>query len=183
MSRLWMLVAIALLFVANGIAADTWGSPVAGVRIGISIINGPHPEVRVAGQNVSDTPILLLLGALIGARFHDLAFQIVLTTDDGKDRRVIDTGGPAGVGGRLDPLVVPLVPNAIYSVALPIDKLFVLDGSEKLERFLIRQPCQLRVELDIQKPQCPPYSFPIRNPNMIPCWQGKVVSNIVRVPN
>jgi len=178
----WPLSLFALLCAVNAVAADTWGSPVAGVELRISLIDTPHPEIRVTVQNVSETPILLPLGALIGARFHDLVFQVVLTTTDGRDHRVIYLGGPAGVTGRVDPLVVPLVPKASYSVALPIDKLYVLDGSNKLENFL-RQPCQLRVELEIQKPQCPLYSFPNPNPNMIPCWKGKVVSNVVHVPN
>jgi hypothetical protein len=56
----------------------------------------------------------------------------------------------------------------------------VLDGSEKLERFVSKR-CQIRIELDVQNPTCPLYGYP--NPNMIPCWQGKVVSNVLQLPN
>ena len=52
--------------------------------------------------------------------------------------------------------------------------------SEGLEKF-IRQRCQLRVELEIRNFACPLYGYP--NPNMILCWQGKVVSNTVPLPN
>lgn len=163
-----------------GVAADAWGSAVKGVRLGIAISSVPTSEIVVTVQNVDDKPLLLPFGVLIGPGLYDFRFQVVGTVPGGEDRRVIYTGGPGVVGGRLDPLVLPLVPNASYNVRIPVARFYVLDESEKLETFL-KKRCQVRVELDVQNPICPLYGYP--NPNMISCWQGKIVSNILQLPN
>jgi hypothetical protein len=111
MRRFRLLASAVLVFVLPGVAADPWGSAVNGVRMGIAISSGPNSEIRITVQNVDDKPLLLPFGALIGPRFYDVGFRVVVTVPGGKDRRVIYTGGPAAVGGRLDPLVLPLVPS------------------------------------------------------------------------
>lgn len=130
-------------------------------------------------QNVDENPLLLTFGALIGSRFSDFRFRVVVTVD-GKDRRVIYVGGPGVVAGRIDPLVIPLVPSASYTVRIPLARFYVLDESDNLATYISKR-CQMRVELDVQNPTCPLYGYP--NPNMIPCWQGKVASNVLHLPN
>ena len=179
MRRCWLSTAVVFVLVFPCVAADAWGSAVNGVRMGIAIGSGSNPEIQVTVRNVDDKPLLLHFGALVDAGLYDFGFRVVLNVD-GKDRRVIFTGGPGAVGGRVDPLVLPLVPNASYTVRIPFALLYVLDGSEKLERFVSKR-CQIRIELDVQNPTCPLYGYP--NPNMIPCWQGKVVSNVLQLPN
>jgi len=180
MRRFWLCASAVLVFVPLGVAADAWGSAVNGVRLGIAISSVPNSEIVVTVQNVDDKPLLLPFGVLIGPGLYDFGFQVIGTAPGGEDRRVIYTGGPGVVGGRLDPLVLPLVPNASYIVRIPVARFYVLDDSEKLETFL-KKRCQLRVELDVQKPICPLYGYP--NPNMIPCWQGKMVSNVLQLPD
>ena len=179
MRRFWLLTAVAFVFVLPGVAAADWGSTLDGVRMGIAIGSGPNSEIRITVQNVDDKPLLLSFGALIGPALYDFQFRVVVNVQ-GKDRRVIYTGAGGIVAGRVDPMVVPLVPSASYTVRIPLALFYVLDGSEKLETFISRR-CQMRVELDVQNPTCPLYGYP--NPNMIPCWQGKVVSNVLRLPN
>ena len=70
--------------------------------------------------------------------------------------------------------------SASYTVKIPLARFYVLDESEKLETFILKC-CQMRVGLEVQNPICPLYGYP--NHNMIPCWQGKVVSNVLQLPN
>jgi len=179
MCRFWLLVSAVLVFVFPGVAADDWGSAVNGVRMGIAIGSGSNPEIHVTVRNIDDQPLLLPFGALIGPGLYDFRFRAVLNVN-GKDRRVIYAGAGGMVAGRVDPLVVPLVPSASYTVRIPLALFYVLDGSEKLETFVSKR-CQMRVELDVENPTCPLYGYP--NPNMIQCWQGKVVSNVLRLPS
>jgi hypothetical protein len=180
MRRFWLLASAVLVFILPCIAADAWGSAVNGVRMGIAITSGPNPEILIKVQNVDDKPFLLPFGALIGSRFYDFGFRAIVTVPSGKDRRVIYTGGPGIVAGRLDPLVLPLVPTASYSVSIPLARHFyVLDESENLETFILKR-CKIRVEMDVENSVCPLYGYP--NPNMSLCWQGKVVSNVLQLP-
>jgi hypothetical protein len=66
--------------------------------------------------------------------------------------------------------------RASYTVRIPMDKYYVLDGSEKLAVFCSRF-CQIQVEMETKNVVCSPYSYP--NPNMLTCWQEKLVSNYV----
>jgi hypothetical protein len=56
--------------------------------------------------------LLLLFDALIGPSFYDFRFRPIVTVPGGKDLRVIYVGAGGVVAGRLDPFVVPLLPNA-----------------------------------------------------------------------
>jgi hypothetical protein len=148
--------------------------------MGIAIVRGPDSGIRITVQNAGDTPLLLPFGALIGSHYYDLRFQVVVSVPGGKDRRATYAGGPGVVGGRVDPLVLPLVPGASYTVQVPLARFVVLDQPEDLETLILKR-CQIRVELEIRNPVCPLYGYP--NPNMIPCWQGQVVSNVLQLPN
>ena len=180
MRRSWLLVSAAMVFTIPCAAADGWGTHVNGVRMGIAISGAPESEIRITAQNAGDQPLLVPFGALIGSRFYDLRFQVVVSLSGGKERRAVYAGGPGIVGGRVDPLVVPLVPGASYTVQIPLARFVILDGPENLETLVLKR-CQMRLELDVQNPACPLYGYP--NPNTIPCWQGKVVSNILQLPN
>jgi hypothetical protein len=148
--------------------------------MGIAVTSGPNSEIRITVRNAGDQALLLPIGALIGSRFYDLRFQVVVSVPGGKERRATYAGGPGAVGGRLDPLVLPMVPSASYTVPIPPAGFVILDQPEKLEALILKR-CQMRVELDVRNATCPLYGYP--NPNMIPCWQGKVVSNVVQLPN
>ena len=80
------------------------------------------------------------------------------------------------IPGRLDALVVPLLSGASYTVRTPMDKYYVLDGSEIVETFCSRS-CQIHVEMVTKNVVCSPYGYP--NPNMLTCWQGTLPSNAI----
>lgn len=139
--------------------------------------SGGDLELQVAVKNVSEKPLLLPFGSLIGSGFYSFRFQAFVTTPEGIERRLLHIGSPTAVAGRIDPLVVPLVPNGTYLVEIPLAQLYVSGRSETLST-LIRHGAKLRVELDFRNASCPLYGPP--NPNTIPCWRSKVVSNTFR---
>jgi hypothetical protein len=69
-----------------------------------------------------------------------------------------------------------------YTVTLLKERYYVLDGSEKLAAFIKRR-CQLWVEFEVTDARCPnPMALdPLRR--TLPCWRGKVVSNVLQLPN
>jgi len=88
------------------------GSAVNGLRMSIAITSGPNSEMRITARNVDDRPLLLLFGTLMGPRMYDFKSRPIVTVPGGKDLRVIYVGAGGVVAGRLDPFVVPLLPNA-----------------------------------------------------------------------
>jgi hypothetical protein len=171
MRGFWLLTTAVVVAPLPAIAAP--------VRLAVELSGGPHAEMRIAIQNLDDVPLLVPFGGLIGSRFYSLRFRPFVTTPDGKDHELIYSGTPGIAGGRVDPLVVPLLPHATYAVEIPLTQFSILDASEKLESY-IRKPCRLRVELDTHDAVCPLYGYP--NPNMIRCWQGRLVSNVLELP-
>ncbi len=158
------------------IAAAAWGAPVNGVRLQIALTGNPQPEIGITAQNVDSKPLLLPIGALIGDGFYDIRPVLVLTAPGGKDRRAVYTCDPGVVGGRVDPLVVPLLPKSSYTLEISVACFSLPDAPGTLEAFL-HKPFRWRVELNVENAVCPLYGYP--NPNMIPCWRGKAVSNIL----
>lgn len=181
MSQSLCLAFVALAFQTHMFAAESeaWGPVVDGVRLALAVSAGANPQLRIAAINVSDRPLLLSLGNLIGERFYDLNWRLMAIMPGGKQRRALDTSVPGAVGGRIDSLVVPLVPNCRYSVEVPLARFALADTGVRLEE-LRAQRIQLRVELDLSHAACPLYGNP--NPNMIPWWRARTVSNLVQVP-
>ncbi len=124
----------------------------------ISVVSddtGIGRQFQVTIQNVGGNDLLVPLGIINNTKAYADKLKLVLTTADGKHPRVILTGM------RLDALVVPLLSGASYTVRMPMDKYYVLDGSEKLEKFCSRF-CQIQVEMETKSVVCSPYGYPIR---------------------
>jgi hypothetical protein len=180
MRRSWLLASSAVILALLSAAAEGWGSAVNGVRMEIAFIGDTHSGVRITVQNTGNQALLLPAGTLIGDRFYDLRFEIVVSVPGGQERRAVYAGGPGAIGGRVDPLIIPLIPGASYTVEIPIARFLIPDKPEKLET-LIGKRCQFRAELNLRNPACPLYGYP--NPNMVPCWQGDLASNVLRLPD
>jgi hypothetical protein len=164
-----------------GFAAETveWGQPVNGLRLSISIPPADasaNREIQVTFEDVGDQNLLVPIGAAVG-NTHSMLFKIYVTTADGKTHRILQ-GGLPGVAGSMQPWNISLRPQESYTVRMPISSYFVLDGSEKLETLILR-PSQLWLELDQQSAEC----MVPRKLAPVPCWQGKVASNTLRLPN
>ena len=190
MGKSWLVacaVAVALVPVVLT-QSSTYGTATNGVKLRIEIQSQSGAELWITVQNVGDKPLLVPIGNLYGADQHLLRFQVFLTAPDGRDRRLAYTGGPGAIAGRLDPLVIPLVPKASYELRISLALFYDLDTSKTLEA-LLHSKGRLRVELDVQKPNCTPYGCPdpsvYGSPKVypVPCWEGKAVSNLVQLPH
>jgi hypothetical protein len=134
-----------------------------GLRMSISVIqddSGIGRQLQVTIQNSGEKDLLVPLDyqqyqgvcRQANGRAHDTG---------GKHPRVIFTGMPGVISGRLDALVVALPSGASYTVRMPMDKYCVLDGSEKLAVFCARF-CQIQVEMETKNAACFPKATLIR---------------------
>jgi hypothetical protein len=172
-----------LFSVLPAVAADTviWGPANDELRISISLGGkADSREIRVTFEDLAKQDILIPLGMSYGGP-HPTFLTVMLKTANGESPKVVYTGVGA-VEGVVEPLTMGLRAGETYTMALPMDRYYMLQGSEKLVAF-IKQPCQLWVELEVTQRQCPnPMALdPLRR--TLPCWQGKVASNVLQMPN
>ena len=109
-----------------------------------------------------------------------MSFTVHLRPPSGATPRVIYTGIGV-VAGYAEPMTVALHAGETHTISTPVSLYYVVDGSEKLATF-IKHRCQLWVELDVKENQCPnPTTLdPLRR--TLPCWHGKIVSNVLQLP-
>jgi hypothetical protein len=182
MARFPIGLATVFVSVFPAVAARVeWGPANNGLRISVSLGETPTSRnILVSFENLGQKDILIPLGMLYGGP-HPTFLEVSLKATNGKRPRVIYTRVGA-IEGVVEPLTMSLRAGETYTVTLSIDRYYVLDDSEKLATF-IKRPCQLWVELEVTDTRCPnPMALdPIRR--TLPCWRGKVVSNVLQVPN
>jgi hypothetical protein len=137
-------------------------------------------NILVSFENLGQRDILIPLGMLYGGP-HPTFLELSLKTANNKRPRIIYTGVGA-IEGVVEPLTMGLRAGETYTVTLLRERYYVLDGSEKLAAFIKRR-CQLWVEFEVTDARCPnPMALdPLRR--TLPCWRGKVVSNVLQLPN
>jgi hypothetical protein len=178
-----LFVAVAVLMpMIPGLSADpvNWGPTVDGVRMSVAIIgNGTDADLQITVQNVGDRPLLLPVGTAygIGDSEYILRFRAFVKTSDANDRTVVFGSKRINGDFQFSPLAIQLIPNASYALATPLVKWHALDGSEGLKAL---RPSQLKVELDTTEAEC---SNPCSPSTILPCWRGKLLSNILQMPN
>jgi hypothetical protein len=176
--------AAVILAVLPAVAAGSspWGQAGNGLRMSIALAQtdpGPGREISITFENLSGKDLLLPLGVKVG-KAHPTFFQVHVKTPGGAPRRVLYTA-LGHIAGYAEPLTIGLLKGERYTVRVPVGSYYVLDGSEKLERFLARRG-RLWVDLDVSEARCPrPGTLdPLRR--SLPCWQGRLVSNILQSP-
>ena len=114
-------------------AADpaSWGPASNGLRISISLGKPTSQEVRVALENLGERGILIPLGVRVGNP-HMIFFSVGLKTANGETPKAICTGLGA-IAGAVEPLTMGLRAGETYTLALLLDRLYVLDALEKCE--------------------------------------------------
>jgi hypothetical protein len=178
------LAASALLWIALPVGAgetSEWGQTVDGLRMSVAILSESRvdPQVRVTVNYLGRYPLLVPLGFATGDRISGYRLRLFVAAADGQHSFTLDDDRP--LRGRFDPIVVPLVPHASYTLELP-----AADWRSAMTPLpaLLQQRAHLWVEWDCvhfqgTAPSCPLYGYP--NPNVFPCWEGKLVSNRLRL--
>jgi hypothetical protein len=186
------LAVSALLWITLPVgAAETseWGQTVDGLRMSVAILSesGVDLQVRVTVNYLGRSPLLVPLGFATGDRISRYRPRLFVAAADGQHSFTLDDDRP--LRGRFDPIVVPLVPQASYTLELPAADWHTvwsagLSAMTPLPA-LLQQRVHLWVEWDCAyfqgtaNPSCPLYGYP--NPNVFPCWEGKLVSNRLRL--
>lgn len=173
-----MLVSTLPIFATDPVK---WGLENNGLRISISLGgNAISRELRVSFENLAQKDILIPLGMIYGGP-HPTFLTVMVKKPNGEIPKVIYTGVGA-IEGVVEPMTMGLRAGETYTMTLPMDLYYMLHGSETLAAF-IKRPCQLWMELDVNEARCPnPLALdPVRR--KLPCWRGKVVSNILQLPN
>jgi hypothetical protein len=197
-----VLIFAALAAQQGGSSADAneWGQAVNGVQMSVALVSqsGHDPLIRIVVKNAGDKPLFLPLGEMIGSKFSTRKVSVFVSTTQGQFKFLLSPG-VVFVAGRIDPIAIPLLPNSSYTLQTPVTELFRGDGAAgemELPR-LVRGAGRLWVEWDGSPPpqpsgaaaehysqmhpaNCPLYGAP--NPNTIPCWESKVVSNTLQWP-
>jgi hypothetical protein len=185
------LAVSALLWIALPVGAagtSEWGQTVDGLRMSVAILSesGVDLQVRVTVNYLGRSPLLVPLGFATGDRISRYRPRLFVAAADGQHSFALDGGGP--LRGRFDPIVVPLAPHASYTLELPAAEWRAvwsagLSAMTPLPA-LLQQRVHLWVEWDCvhfqgTAPSCPLYGYP--NPNVFACWEGKLVSNTLRL--
>ena len=156
-----------------------WGQPADGLRMSLAIPRNPDGsrggDLQIALRNIGQRDVLVNLGKIIGARAYPDRILIVPVTLEGhRILRVIHVGGPGAIGGRLDPLVIPLLAGGMYTLRIPAKDYYLLDERESLETFLPRLSA---LSAEWEGVAAPNFSTSGAGSPMLPFWAGKLTSN------
>jgi hypothetical protein len=80
--------------------------------------------------------------------------------------------------GGIDPLVIPLLSNAVYAVHIPLTSYRSVRPNLSVTNALA-EATELFVSFVGDKTVCDSYGYP--HPNPVPCWFGELRSNVIRL--
>jgi hypothetical protein len=157
-------------------AADiNWGPTVAGLRLGVSLIQGAEPELHIVYANLSATEQTLLVAVAGGFTVYE--FEIWAQMGPGKEEHQIFSWGPNDFGRVIPislqaPQIATIPPGRMYEIRIPLKQLFESHrgGDVPLEN-LLRQGYRVRVLYRIGPAK--------RYPNL---WTGEIESGYVGLP-
>lgn len=143
--------------------------------------------IRVTVNYLGETPSLFPFAFISDDRISRNRLKLLVSTANSEhDFSLNDPTIP--LRGRFEPLVVPMISHASYVLGSRLSVWRAgFRGQEKLEAIIGRQ-AELWVELDCQYLMstampplaCPLYGYP--NSNAITCWQDKLTSTKLRLP-
>ena len=194
-----------LTFQQGGLAAETnqWGKPVDGLQMSVALVpeSGRAPIIRITVRNANDRPVLLPLGNIKSGKFNTGKVTVFVTTPQGQFKFLLSPSVVISTG-QADPIAVPLVPNSSYTIERRVTELFQEYTPTNEMELLVGKSGQLWAEWDggpphqdsnmdastpedyffLQKhlPNCPRYGAP--NPSLTHCWESKMSSNKLQLP-
>jgi hypothetical protein len=179
MLRILSLLVCALAWQQSNPPADTaaWGRQVAGLQLSVAIVRGGGgPKIRITARNTGDRPVLLPLGLMLNYRPDPPIGVFVATRDQQYEFRLAPTKVLAM--GRVEPLAIPMLPSASYTIEIPVTGLFRTDFQNLPMELpaLVDQPGQLWVEWK-SIGDCT-----LLDRHDLACWENKMVSNTLTLP-
>jgi hypothetical protein len=179
--------AFACVNVALGAASDasSGGQTVDGLRLRLEIPARKEPRkppehFSIVIENVSDRDLNVRLGySLNNCRSHHPdSLELIARAIGEAPRRLIYFDGRGGIGGRVDPFIVPLPAGSSYTLRCPF-KNFV-DRKSLRPIDLQARNYRIAVSLTAKPVTKSDVNLDTLGQMMIPCWQGTIHSNEVQ---
>jgi hypothetical protein len=165
--------------------APDWGAPVNGLQMAMHLdrTRGTQfrtPKFSVELRNAGEKDLVLNLGSMLanGKSQYPSAVVLTLTDSHGKSRR-LELRRPAGVAGRVDPLVLPLPIGARFSIPVDLRNYFA-PVTEEFEIKLKRGAYSIEAQLTGKGVSYDDANLDMKGLSAIPFWQGTVTSNRIR---
>ena len=152
-------------------SAPAWGPAADGLRVGVRFVAG---RVEAVLQNTGKKDIVLNLGVMLanGARQYPSALRVAAVDARGHERILVIE--PTVVAGRLDPLVIPLLAGARYTVPLDLGTAVVQGKGDRLAAG------KYRIQVGYQGKRVPKTAVPdMPGLALMKYWEGRVQSAVI----
>lgn len=181
------IAAFWLLFQSGPSACEpgSWGDEVGGLRLSVELLPGnDSPErIKVTVHNFGKSQLLLPAAVVNNARYGEWPVTLVVSNPSGV-RKFGRWPVIGALAGHLDPVSIPMLPNASYSFEISVTDWYEVSNQVDELRKLIHQPGDLWIEWDVQ-----PLKEPLRNCPLwgvgdhiqITCWEHRMLSNTLHL--
>jgi hypothetical protein len=140
----------------------------------------PPEHFSIVVENVSNRDLNVKLGYSLnnGRSHHPDSLKLIVRAGEEAPRQLIYFDGRGGIGGRVDPFVVPLLAGASYTLRCSF-KNFV--DPQSLRPIDVKaRDYYIAVSLTGKPVTENDVNLDTLGQTMIPCWQGTIQSNEVR---
>ena len=135
------------------------------------------PKFRVELRNVGDHDLILNLGFIVANGRKQYPDAIVLTIVDPQGKaRQFDLIGPAGVAGRVDPLILPLPGGSTFSFPVDLEKYWPA-ASKEFEYKLQHGTYSLESQFSGKTVSAQETNLDAKGIALMPYWTGTLTSN------
>ena len=146
-----------------------------GLQLSIALDSTQHtagqlPKFNVELRNTGEDDLILNLGIMLanGRKQYPKAIVLLITDSEGKSR-LFDLREPSAIGGRMDPLIVPLASGGAYSLPVDLGKYWAAPSKEF--EYKLRGAYSIEARFTGEK-------APARQDTLLArYWIGKVTSN------
>lgn len=180
------VILLALLGVSAGSRAHNSGKPVAGLQLKLraQALDGRQrgvPRFTIELRNTGSDDLVLKLGAMLanGRRQQPLAVTLIIADAQGKSQ-LLELRAGGIVGGRVDPMVVPLLAGASYIFSADLADYWV-SGSADPEFHLAPGDYAVEARFTGRAVKSEEANLDMKAVALMPYWQGTVTSEPVRM--
>ena len=177
---------LACVNVTLGAAGDTpkGGQPLNGLCLRLEVPASSDPKkppehFSIVVENVSNRDLNVRLGYSLnnGRSHHPDSLALIARAGGEAPRRLIYFDGRGGIGGRVDPFVVPLPAGASYTLRCPFKNFVDPESLRPID--LKARDYRITASLTGKPVTENDVTLDTLGQTMIPCWQGAIHSNEV----
>jgi hypothetical protein len=135
------------------------------------------PKFRMELRNIGERDLVLNLGFTLsnGSKQYPSALVLIIIDPQGKARQ-FDLIGPAGVAGRMDPLILPLPVGSTFSLPVNLGKYWPAQSKEFEYKFQ-RGTYSLQARLTGEAVSPQEANLDVKGIALMPYWTGTATSN------